>query len=41
MDPAEFERYKKYKMLSVEKQKILNQILDCFFDNETNSIKND
>ncbi len=41
MDPAEFERYKKYKMLSAEKQEILNQILDSFFENEMNSIKND
>ncbi len=39
MDEEEFERYRKYKMLSPKSQIIMNEVLDRFYENEINSIK--
>ena len=38
LTPEDLEKYRKYKMLSPDKQRIVDEVLDSFYKNLTNSI---
>lgn len=40
LDPVEFERLRKYRSLTPEHQRIIDEIVESFYENEKNSIKN-